>query len=262
LRKLVSSGPSLATASRRVGSSTSGQPWSATARMMVAQPTPRSRAIAATAWASVPTRRQASAWARSVSTTRGRIAAVCSVQVRALQAGSRQRQIRLRQANTTDRPLMAVADPDRAAAVELGPHPAADAADQGGGGLDLELPFTGRDLRGVDLPAVQAQQPGGRGTMVLTHLGPPCRRHASASYARSQVLFWRLLRHPQQGTTPRFVTKSHFFRPVDTGRAAYWVSIARPGGPTPFGHRPASGEPHKQQRARWQSQGPSWSPLR
>jgi hypothetical protein len=26
---------------------------------------------------------------------------------------------------------------------------------------------------------------------VLTHLGPPsCRRHASASYARSQVLFW------------------------------------------------------------------------
>jgi hypothetical protein len=47
--------------------------------------------------------------------------------------------------------------------------------------------------------------------MVLTHLGPPsCRRQASASYARSQVLFWRLLRHPQQGTAPRFMTKSLF----------------------------------------------------
>ena len=49
-----------------------------------------------------------------------------------------------------------------------------------------------RHLRGEDHQAVQAQQPGGRGTTVLTHLGPPpCRHHASAGYARSQVLFWR-----------------------------------------------------------------------
>jgi hypothetical protein len=44
---------------------------------------------------------------------------------------------------------------------------------------------------------------------VLTHLGPPpCRRQTSASYARSQVLFWRLLCHPQQHTAPRFMAKS------------------------------------------------------
>jgi hypothetical protein len=52
----------------------------------------------------LPTRRQASARARSVSTARGRIAAACSVQVRTPQAGSRQRQSRLRQASTTGRP--------------------------------------------------------------------------------------------------------------------------------------------------------------
>jgi hypothetical protein len=87
-----------------MGSSTSGVPWSATARMMVAQPTPRSRATAATAWASLPTRRHASARARSVSTARGRIAATRTVQVRTSQAGSPQRQIRLRQHSTTGRP--------------------------------------------------------------------------------------------------------------------------------------------------------------
>jgi hypothetical protein len=102
--KLVSSSPSAATPSSRVGSSTSGRPCSATARMMVAQPTPRSRATAATAWASLPTRRHASARARSVSTARGRIATVCSVQVRTPQAGSRQRHRRLRQHSTTGRP--------------------------------------------------------------------------------------------------------------------------------------------------------------
>src|SRR4029453_12136285 len=92
---------------------------------------------------------------------------------------------------------------------ELSPHPTTLTADHGGGGLDLELPLAGDDLRGEDLKAVQAEQPGGRDTTVMTHLGPPsCRRHASASYARPQVLFWRLLGHPQQGTTPRFMTKS------------------------------------------------------
>ena len=65
---------------------------------------PRSRATAATAWASVPTRRHASARARSVSTARGRMAAACSVQVRTPQAGSRQRQRRLRHHSTTGRP--------------------------------------------------------------------------------------------------------------------------------------------------------------
>jgi hypothetical protein len=95
--------------------------------------------------------------------------------------------------------------------MELGPHPTTLTADHGGRGLNLELPLAAYDPRGEDLEAIQAEQPGRRGTTVLTHLGPPsCRRHASASYARSQVLFWRLLRHPQQGTTPRFMTKSRF----------------------------------------------------
>jgi hypothetical protein len=74
------------------------------ARITVAHPTPRSRATAATAWASLPTRRHASARARSLSTARGRIAATRSVHVWTPQAGSTQRQIRLRQHSTTGRP--------------------------------------------------------------------------------------------------------------------------------------------------------------
>jgi hypothetical protein len=65
---------------------------------------PQSRATAATAWASLPTRRQASARARSVSTARGQTAAARSVQVRTPQAGSRQRQMRLHHNSTTGRP--------------------------------------------------------------------------------------------------------------------------------------------------------------
>jgi hypothetical protein len=96
------------------------------------------------------------------------------------------------------------------AAMELGPHPTALTADHGGRGLELELPLPARNLRGEDLEAVQPSQPSSRRTTVLTHLGlPSCRRHASASSARPQVPFWRLLRPPQQHTVPRFKTKSH-----------------------------------------------------
>src|SRR5215216_7964743 len=84
-----------------------------------------------------------------------------------------------------------VADPDQAPAVELGPHPTALTADHGGHRLDAVLPLAVGHLHGDDLEAVQTEQPGNRRTTVLTHLGPPsCRRHASASCARSQVLFW------------------------------------------------------------------------
>jgi hypothetical protein len=106
LEEARSSSPSAATSSSRVGSSTSGRPWSVTARMTVAQPTPRSRATAATAWASLPTRWHASARARWVSTVPGAIPVTRSVQVRTPQAGSRQRHRRLRQASTTGRPPM------------------------------------------------------------------------------------------------------------------------------------------------------------
>jgi hypothetical protein len=54
----------------------------------------------------MPTRRQASARARWVSTARGPIAAVRSVQVRTSQAGSRQRQMHLRHHSTTGRPAI------------------------------------------------------------------------------------------------------------------------------------------------------------
>jgi hypothetical protein len=77
--------------------------------------------------------------------------------------------------------------------VELSPRPAASAPDHGRRGRDGQLPLAAHDLRGEDLKAVQAKQPEGRSTTVLTHLGLlSCRRQASASYARSQVPFWLL----------------------------------------------------------------------
>jgi hypothetical protein len=54
-----------------------------------------------------------------------------------------------------------VTHPDRAPAVEFGPHPAADAPDHGGRGLDGELPLAAHDVRGQDLEALQVKQPGG-----------------------------------------------------------------------------------------------------
>src|SRR5829696_10086342 len=127
-------------------------PWSATARMMVAQPTPRSRATAATAWASVPTHRQASAQAGWVSTARGRIAAACSVQVRTPAGGL-----------STAPHAPAPAEHHRPAAsgqVTRSDRPAARwrtaaarAADQGGDGLADKVPFAIHHLDGEDLEA-------------------------------------------------------------------------------------------------------------
>ena len=79
--------------------------------------------------------------------------------------------------------------------------------------------FAGRDyivegtatyhLGGTKLEAVQAKQPGRLTHTVLTQLGPPpCRPQTSPSSARPQVLFWRLLPHPQQGTAPCLTAKS------------------------------------------------------
>jgi hypothetical protein len=157
LRKLVSSSPSAATSSSRVGSSTSGRPWSATARMTVAQPTPKSRATAATAWASLPTRRHASARARWVSTARGAIPATRSVQVRTLQAGPRQRHKRLRQHSTTGRPAdRQVTHAHHAAAMRSGSYAAAHTPDHRGRGLEGKLPFATHELGRHDLQALQA----------------------------------------------------------------------------------------------------------
>jgi hypothetical protein len=54
-----------------------------------------------------------------------------------------------------------------------GPHATAWAADDLRRGLAHQPPLAPRRLRGKDLEAVQAQQSGGRGITVLTHLGPP-----------------------------------------------------------------------------------------
>ena len=82
---------------------TSGSPYSPTAAITVAQPTPNSAATAATVCPSSPTRRHASRRARCVQAARGRIASVVSVQVRRGHRGSRQRQIRLTQTSVTGR---------------------------------------------------------------------------------------------------------------------------------------------------------------
>jgi hypothetical protein len=123
-----------------------------------------------------------SARARSVSTARGQTAAVRSVQVRTLPAGSRQRQSRLRHKSTTGRPPIGrsrtrtVRRPwgwparrspySRSPWLWSGPRAATRR----------------HHLRGENLEAVQAEQPGARRTTVLTHLGPPLAgRQTSAS---------------------------------------------------------------------------------
>lgn len=106
--------------------------------------------------------------------------------------------------------------PKRAPAVSSAriPQPTVD---HGGHGLDDKLPLAAHHFRGVDLNAIQAEQPRRRGSTVLTHLGPPsCRHQASASYARSQVPFRRLLRHPQQHTASRSMTKSRQYAAISS----------------------------------------------
>ena len=103
-RNAVSSTPTAATPASRAGSSISGRPWSSTARMIVCQPTPYSTATAATSWPSCPTRRHASARARSVSDARGRISSLSSDQVPAGQRDSAHRHTRFTQISVTGRP--------------------------------------------------------------------------------------------------------------------------------------------------------------
>jgi len=80
-----------------------GSPWSRTAAITVAQPTPNSRATAATACPSRPTRRQAWARARSVHDARGAIAGCVSVQVCCSHWGCTHRQMRLTHTSVTRR---------------------------------------------------------------------------------------------------------------------------------------------------------------
>jgi hypothetical protein len=84
-------------------------------------------------------------------------------------------------------PTGQVAHPDRAPAVELSPRPSAPEVDRVGRGLDGEPPLAACDHRRRGPQAVQAEQPGGRCTPLLTHLG-----HLSSD-----------VRHPQDRRDPR-----------------------------------------------------------
>jgi len=103
-KNAVSSTPRVCTPASRAGSSTSGVPYSRTAAMIVAQPTPKSPATAATVWPSCPTRRHASRRARSVIDARGRTSSLVSVHVTVGHAGSWQRQTRFTHTSVTGRP--------------------------------------------------------------------------------------------------------------------------------------------------------------
>jgi len=103
-RNAVSSTPRVCTPSSRSGSSTSGAPYSRTAAMIVAQPTPMSAATAVTVCPSWPTRRHTSRRARSVHDARARICSLVSVHVTLGHRGSPQRQTRLTHTSVTARP--------------------------------------------------------------------------------------------------------------------------------------------------------------
>jgi hypothetical protein len=109
-----------------------------------------------------------------------------------------------------------VAHPDGAAAVEPGPYPATHAPHHGGGGLDDELPLAAHHLRGENLEAAQAQQPGGRRTTVLTHLGPPALQTSGIrKLCEAPGAVWPPY-GAVTGTSPRSMTKSRY-RPGTRG---------------------------------------------
>jgi hypothetical protein len=97
----------------------------------VCQPTPYSTATAATSWPSSPTRRHASAGARSVSDARARIGSLVSVQIRfahrlgapphPLHPDQRHRPARCRQIRHPHRPPGMQSRRDAAAPAELLP---------------------------------------------------------------------------------------------------------------------------------------------
>jgi hypothetical protein len=109
----------------------------------VAHDTPNAAATWATECPSSPTRRHASARARSVIDARGRIASLVSVHVEAAHAGSVQRQTRLTHTNVTTRPPQGRSrTPRRAPIMQPGRHPTGPAKALRGGRLDrlLHLP--------------------------------------------------------------------------------------------------------------------------
>jgi hypothetical protein len=79
-----------------------------------------------------------------------------------------------------------------------------------GRGLDGELPFATHELGRDEWEAVQAEQPGGRGTTVDPPGPPSCRRQTAAGMRGP---WCRLGAYGAvSGTSPRFMTKSPFTR--------------------------------------------------
>jgi hypothetical protein len=99
----VSSTPTAATPSMRPGCSINTVPYSTTAAITAAQPTPKSRATAATECPSRPTRRHACFRARSLHDVRALICRWLSVQVCCSHSRWMQRQMRLTHTNVTAR---------------------------------------------------------------------------------------------------------------------------------------------------------------
>jgi hypothetical protein len=180
-----------------------------TARSTVAQPTPRvtsDRGHRVGVLADPPPGLSAGSLGQHrPGTDRGRPPA----QVPTPQAGSRQRQIRLRQTAPPDSRHWAGRAPGPCAGRGARPAPLGPEVDRGGRGLDGEPPLAACDHRRRGPQAVQAEQPGGQCTPVLTHRGPPVLLTSGIrKIGESQVLFRQLLHRRQQHTAPRFMTKS------------------------------------------------------
>jgi len=210
LRKLVSSRPSAATPARRWGSSTSGPPWSRTARITVCQPTPRSRATAATGGRPCrPAGTLRPGLARSAPPEDGSRPPARSRYPRRRWARRNADALAPQQHHRPPTSWGRSRTRGRPAAMGFGPHATTRAANKLSRRLDDELPFAGRDLRSEDLEAVQAQQPGGRRTTVLTHLGPPVLQTSDIrKLCKVPGAVLAALHRRQQHTAPRFMTKS------------------------------------------------------
>lgn len=146
-------------------------PWSTTADMTVAQPTPMDRATCATESTSCPTRRHASARARSVMLIRAPIASLVSVHVATGHRASRHRHTRFTHTRVTGRPAQGRSRThDGRRAMRLGLHPAAVTEHLHLGRLDRPLELTGVVRHGQQAEPGQPEHRR-RSTTVVMHPG-------------------------------------------------------------------------------------------
>src|SRR5512132_105629 len=225
LRKLVSSSPSAATSSRRMGSSTSWVPWSATARMTVAHPPPDHG----------PPRPPRGRPCRPADTPR-RGPARSAPPEDGSRPSARSRSGSCRPAPDNARSACATTAPPAG-------HRSAGPAPPPGGGRGARpgshsphsrSPWPWSGPRAAIHPLRPARRGPrshqGRAAPTRTHycVDPPGASFLQTSRIRKLCevpgLFWRLLRHPQQGTAPRFMTKSPIVDLHGHTRDAAWMA--------------------------------------